>query len=92
MEPEVLLTPASSHSSKEFRAKAPALQGLINDALVILYELGVPPYDTPRRIERMAMAFLATADVRPGGSWADARSVADGYAIATFQYSMISRP
>lgn len=83
IEPEVLLSPEPSHSSREYRAKSPDLQQLINEALMVLYALGVPPYETPRRIERMAMAFLAAADLRPGVAWSEARSVADGRAIST---------
>lgn len=59
-----------AHASEEFRQKPPAIQDLINQALVILHALGVPLHTmTARRLERMALAFLAVADVKTPEDW-----------------------
>jgi len=39
--------------------------------------------DTGRRRERMAMAFIAVAGVRPGGSWGEARDFEQGRAVTS---------
>jgi DNA-cytosine methyltransferase len=58
--------PSSSKSKK--------LRKLINEALFLLSKLGVPLEGlTPRRLERMAMAFLAVADVRRSTDWPTAK-------------------
>lgn len=79
------LRPVSGHSSKEFRSKPLALQHLINEALDIMAGLGIPLEETPRRIERMALAFLSVIDVRSSDAWADAKSLSDGWALTTRQ-------
>lgn len=72
IEPEILLSPEPSHSSKEFRAKSPGLQQLINEALVVLFALGVPPYETPR-IRSILATLLASDQATPGRKSAAAR-------------------
>ncbi|MGK7919701.1 MAG: BsuBI/PstI family type II restriction endonuclease [Trichodesmium sp.] len=50
--------------------KSKKLQNLINAALYILFKLGVPLEGmTQRRLERMAMAFLAVANVKKTNEW-----------------------
>ena len=50
--------------------KAKKLQALLNEALYILKELGIPVENlTDRRKERMAMAFLAVANVKAAQDW-----------------------
>ena len=49
---------------KTFASKSPEVQELINHALFILENFGIPVDGTARRIERMAIAFLAIADVK----------------------------
>jgi len=54
----------SPDKSKTFRAKPKAIQQLINHTLHILNSFGVPTNGTQRRLERMAMAFLACGNVK----------------------------
>lgn len=70
--------------SKEFGRKSPEQQQLINETLQILSSLGIPFSDlTPRRLERMALAFLAVADVRSLGSWVNLKDVNSGRSLKT---------
>jgi BsuBI/PstI restriction endonuclease domain/BsuBI/PstI restriction endonuclease HTH domain len=82
---EERLFPEPRRSSKEFRAKPASLQELTNEALEVLAALGIPLEETPRRIERMALALLAVADVRRPGDWKAAKSLADGWTLTTRQ-------
>ncbi len=51
--------------------KSQQLKRLINEVLYIIYKLGVPLQGiTQRRLERMAMAFLAVANVKKVNEWA----------------------
>lgn len=73
----------SPDKSKTFRQKSKQVQELINTTLHILECFGIPTDATPRRLERMAIAFLATADVK---SIADFKSIKDfnsGYSLKT---------
>lgn len=73
----------SPDKSKTFRQKSKQVQELINTTLHILECFGIPTDTTPRRLERMAIAFLATADVK---SIADFKSIKDfnsGYSLKT---------
>jgi type II restriction enzyme len=49
--------------SKTFAAKNKKIQELINHSLLILEAFGVPIDSSNRRLERMAMSFLAVADI-----------------------------
>ncbi len=49
---------------KTFEAKENEVQELINHTLFILENFGIPLNQTPRRLERMAIAFLAVSDVK----------------------------
>jgi type II restriction enzyme len=49
---------------RTFREKQTDVQNVINAALWILNCFGIPLNATPRRLERMAMAFLATGDIK----------------------------
>lgn len=51
--------------SKEFQGKSKVQQQLIFEALDILSALGIPIEKSPRKLERMALAFLAVAGVVP---------------------------
>jgi site-specific DNA-cytosine methylase len=58
-------------STKE---KSLKLRRLFNEALFVLSKLGIPMDDlTPRQMEKMAMAFLAVADVKRSADWPKAR-------------------
>lgn len=54
----------SSKQSKTFDNKSKATQNLINTTLFILECFGIPLDTTPRRLEKMAIAFLACGDVK----------------------------
>ncbi len=49
---------------KTFSSKSEKIQELINHALFILESFGIPIDSTPRRLERMAISFLAVMDVK----------------------------
>lgn len=50
--------------SKTFQSKPKSVQDLINITLFILDSFGIPMDLTPRRLERMAIAFLACGNVK----------------------------
>ncbi|NES04007.1 MAG: hypothetical protein F6K22_14880 [Okeania sp. SIO2F4] len=61
--------------------KSNQLQKLINEALYIISKLGVPLEGmTQRRLERMAMAFLAVANVNKTNEW---RKIENSHALRT---------
>jgi len=54
--------------------KPPKLVKLFNEALLVLSKLGLPlDRLKPRELEKMAMSFLAVADVKRSGDWSKAR-------------------
>lgn len=69
--------------SKTFRKKPLQIQKLINSALFILEKFGIPVEDSPRRLERMAISFLACADVKRLSDYAKAKDLNDGHALKT---------
>lgn len=71
-------------SYQTFAAKTPEVQQLINEALHILDHFGIPIEDkTARKLERMALAFLAVCNVKVRDDWVKAKSLDDGYALKT---------
>ena len=73
----------SPDKSKTFKQKSQQVQKLINTTLYILDCFGIPIDTTPRRLERMAISFLATADIK---NIADFKSIKDfnsGYSLKT---------
>ena len=66
--------------------KTTVVKKVINEALYILNSFGIP-FDglSERRLEKMGMAFLATADVKCSSQWSDARHSGDGWAPQTRQ-------
>lgn len=62
------------------------VQRVINEALAILSAFGIP-FDglSQRRLEKMAMAFLAVCDVRSPGSWSKAKDSTSGRALTSRQ-------
>jgi DNA (cytosine-5)-methyltransferase 1 len=54
--------------------KPPKLVKLFNEALLVLSKLGIPLEGlNPRELEKIAMAFLAVADVKRSADWPKAR-------------------
>ncbi|MCK6512282.1 restriction endonuclease [Myxococcota bacterium] len=76
MTPDFIPTTKKSDSTKK----------VINEALHILNSLGIP-FDglTERRLERMAMAFLAVLDVKCSIDWPKAKQSGDGWTPQTRQ-------
>jgi len=65
--------------TKAFRAKNEEVQHLIIEAIDILTILGIPFNDkTWRRIERIAMVFLATGQVNTADRWKNIKDLHDG--------------
>ena len=73
----------NSDSSKTFSEKPKAIQELINTALYILDTFGIPIEGTPRRLERMAIAFLASGDIKSLKELAKAKDLNSGFALKT---------
>ena len=68
---------------KTFAVKSAEVQKLINTALHILDTFGIPLDATPRRIERMAIAFLACGDIKQISDFKTSKDLNDGYALKT---------
>ena len=65
--------------TKSFRAKNEEVQRLIFEAIDVLTILGIPFHNTTwRRIERIAMVFLATGQVNTAGGWKNIKDLNDG--------------
>ncbi len=69
--------------SKTFGSKSSKIQELINHTLFILENFGIPVNGTSRRLERMAIAFLAVADVKTVKGIKFAKDLDNGYALKT---------
>lgn len=70
--------------SPNFRDKSEPLQELICETLAILDTLGIPLDNmTPRRQERMALAFLAVIGKRVENSWSDIQDLSDSVSLKT---------
>ncbi|MEM6396047.1 MAG: hypothetical protein AAF741_06840 [Bacteroidota bacterium] len=73
----------SEGQSKTFAAKPKAIQDLINTTLYILDSFGIPMDGTPRRLERMALAFLACGDVKSVRELIHVKDLNSGYSLKT---------
>jgi len=73
----------SPDKSKTFSKKSPKVQELINTTLYILDTFGIPLDATPRRLERMAIAFLASGDIKKIADFKKAKDLNSGYAPKT---------
>ncbi len=72
-----------SEKSKTFSSKSKPVQKLINQTLFLLETFGIPVDSTPRRLERMAIAFLACADIKIISDFKTAKDANDKYALKT---------
>lgn len=70
-------------NSKTFRNKPEAIRELINTTLYILDCFGVPMDSTPRRLERMAIVFLACGDIKTIKDFKRVKDSADNYSLKT---------
>jgi len=73
----------SPDKSKTFKQKSQQVQELINTTLYILDCFGIPINTTPRRLERMAIAFLATADIKNITDFKSIKDFNSGYSLKT---------
>ncbi|MCI5147383.1 MAG: hypothetical protein D3923_18095 [Candidatus Electrothrix sp. AR3] len=70
-------------NSKTFNEKTRRVQKLINTALYMLDCFGIPLNATSRRLERMAMAFLASGGIKQTADFKKAKDLTDGYFLKT---------
>lgn len=71
-------------STSEFRSKDKEVQRLITEAIEVLTILGIPFNGlTWRRIERIAMAFLATGQINAVNGWENIKDLNDGINMKT---------
>jgi len=70
-------------SPDKFKNKSKEVQELINTTLFILDNFGIPLDSTPRRLERMAIAFLATADIKNTNDFKSIKDLNSGYSLKT---------
>lgn len=70
-------------SPDKFKNKSKEVQELINTTLFILDNFGIPLDSTPRRLERMAIAFLATADIKNTNDFKSIKDLNSRYSLKT---------
>lgn len=68
---------------KTFNEKTLQVQELINTSLYILDVFGIPLDATQRRLERMAIAFLASGDIKKITDFKNVKDLNSGYALKT---------
>jgi len=69
--------------SKTFKQKTVDIRKLINETLYILETFGIPVNATPRRLEKMAIAFLACGDIKKLSDFKTIKDLKDGYGLKT---------
>jgi type II restriction enzyme len=69
--------------SKTFNNKPKAIQELINTTLYILENFGIPMDSTPRRLERMAISFLACGDIKSLKDLKKIKDLGSNYSLKT---------
>lgn len=69
--------------SKTFKEKTKAIQELINTTLYILENFGIPVDSTPRRLERMAISFLACGDIKSLKDFKKVKDLNSNYSLKT---------
>lgn len=73
----------SRGKSKSFDKKTTKVRKLINTTLYFLDTFGIPMDATPRRLERMAIAFLASGDIKRIEDLKSIKDLNSGYALKT---------
>jgi len=69
--------------SKTFKEKNKDVQELINTTLFILESFGIPVDSTPRRLERMAISFLACGDIKSIKDFETVKDLNSNYSLKT---------
>lgn len=67
----------------KLKNKSDDIKKLINTTLYILDKFGIPTESTPRRLERMAMAFLAAGDINNLKNLTLIKDSTSGYSLKT---------
>ena len=74
-------------NSKDYTAKSTKnteIKSLLNEALFILEQLGIPlEKQTTRRLERLGMAFLAVANLKNSQDWKNVQKTSQNHALRT---------
>jgi len=73
----------SPDNSKTFKLKTKEVQELINCTLYILDCFGIPIDNSPRRLERMAIAFLASGDIKKLEDFKNVKDLNSGHSLKT---------
>lgn len=73
----------SPDKSKTFNHKTKQVQELINTTLHILDSFGIPMDSTHRRLERMAISFLACGDIKTLSDFKEIKDLNDNYSLKT---------
>jgi BsuBI/PstI restriction endonuclease len=73
----------SPGKSKTFKSKTEKIQELINCTIYILDCFGIPLDNSPRRLERMAIAFLASGDIKKLEDFKKVKDWNSGYSLKT---------
>ena len=73
----------SPDKSKTFKEKTKQVQELINNTIYILDCFGIPLDITSRRLERMAITFLACGDVKTLSDFKAIKDLKDDYSLKT---------
>jgi type II restriction enzyme len=73
----------SQENLKTFKQKSVQIQKLINTTLYILDKFGIPTETTPRRLERMAISFLACGDIKKITDFKNIKDINDSYSLKT---------
>jgi hypothetical protein len=73
----------SQENLKTFKQKSVQIQKLINTTLYILDKFGIPTDTTPRRLERMAISFLACGDIKKIADFKNVKDINDSYSLKT---------
>jgi hypothetical protein len=69
--------------SPNYLTKSKPVQKVIADALTILHAIGIPIDTTARRLERMALAFLAVANVKSAADWQSVDVLSQNHELKT---------
>jgi len=71
-------------NTPQFLTKTEDAQKLVNETLYIVNKLGIPVDRlTPRKMERLAIAILALADVKDSSEWKNTKDKDSGYFLGT---------
>lgn len=83
-DPQVGKKAGRKPTTAEFQRKPLPVQRIINEMLFLLSSIGIPVHRlTPRRMEKMAMAVLALADVSSSEQWPEAKDLSNSHHLTS---------